>query len=63
MFSDYTRKGCPHTGRSTGACFCIYQGGPIDHFTHVPGSVSKSSAESEYNSACTAIIALSHLRM
>ena len=25
------------------------QGGPIDHGTHVPGTVAHSSAENEYN--------------
>ena len=30
-----------------------YQGGPIDHGTHVTGPVAKSSAESEYNTTCT----------
>ena len=30
------------------------KGGPIDHCTHVPGQVSQSSSESEYNAACTA---------
>ena len=41
----------------------MYQGGPIDHVTHVPGPVSQCSAESEYNAACTAGMALSHFRM
>ena len=34
---------CPDTGRSTGAYIISYQGGPIDHGTHVPGPVAKSS--------------------
>ena len=51
------------TGRSTGAYIIFYQGGPIDHGTHVPVPVAQSSAESEYNSACTAGMALSHFRM
>ena len=38
----------------------FYQGGTIDHCTHVPVPVSKSSAESEYNAACTAGMALAH---
>ena len=29
----------------------VYKGGTIDHFTHDPGPVSQSSAESEYNEA------------
>ena len=39
------------------------QGGPIDHGTHVPGSVAQSSSESEYNSECTAGMVLEHFRM
>ena len=41
----------------------FYQGGPIDHGTHVPGPVAQSSAESEYNAECTAGIYLAHFRM
>ena len=41
----------------------FYQSGPIEHDTHVPGPVSQSSAESEYNAACTAVIDLAHFRM
>ena len=41
----------------------FYQGGPIDHDTHVPGPVAQSSAESEYNEACTSGMALAHFRM
>ena len=62
-FSDSSWQDCPDTGRSTGACIIFYQGGPIDHGTHVPGSVAQSSAESEYNAACTAGMALAHFRM
>ena len=53
----------PDTGRSTGAYIIFYQGGPIDHGTHVPVRVSQSSAEIEYNAACAAGMALSHFRM
>ena len=60
-FSDSSWKDCPDTGRSTGAYIIFYQGVPIDHGTHVPGTVSKSSAESEYNTACTSGMALAHL--
>ena len=49
--------------RSTGAYIIFYQGGPIDHGTHVPGPVSQSSAESDYNAECTAGMALAHFRM
>ena len=62
-FSDYSWQYCLDTGRSTGAYNFFYQGGPIDHGTHVPGPVSQSSAESEYNDTCTAGMALSHFRM
>ena len=54
---------CPDTGRSTGAYIIYYQSGPIDHSTHVPGPVSQSSAEIEYNTACTAGITLAHFRI
>ena len=40
-----------------------YQGGPIDHGTHVPGPVAQSGAQSEYNVACTAEMALAQFRM
>ena len=62
-FSDYSLQDCPDTGRSTGAYIIFYQGVPIDHGTHVPGPVAQSSAESEYNAACTAGMALAHFRI
>ena len=62
-FSDSRWQDCPDTGRSTGSYIIFYQGGPIDHGTHVPGTVAQSSAESEYNAACTAGMTLAHLRM
>ena len=43
-FSDSSWKYCPDTGRSTGAYIIFYQGGTIDHGTHVPGPVAQSSA-------------------
>ena len=52
-FSDSSWKDCPDTGRSTGAYIIFYQGGPIDHGTHVPGPVAQSIEESEYNAECT----------
>ena len=60
VFSDSSWKYCPDHGRSTGLYVVFYQGGPIDHCTHVPGPVSQSSAESEYNEEFTAVMALSH---
>ena len=62
-FSDSSWQDCPDTERSTGAYIIYYQCVPIDHGTHVPGPVAKSSAESEYNAACTAGITLAHFRM
>ena len=62
-FSDFSWQDCPDTGRSTGAYILFYQCGPIEHGTHVPGPVAQSSAESEYNTACTAGMALAHFRM
>ena len=43
--------------------YWIVQGGPIDHGTHVPGPLAQSSAESDYNAACTARMALAHFRI
>ena len=62
-FSDSSWQDCPETGRITGAYIIFYQGGPIDHGTHVPGPVAQSSVESEYNAACTAGMALAHFRI
>ena len=62
-FYDSSCKDCTETVRSTGAYIITYQGRPIDHGTHVPGPVDKSSAESEYNASCTSRMALAHFRM
>ena len=62
-FSDSSWQNFPDTGRITGAVIIIYQGGQIDYGTHVPGPVSQSSAESEYNSAYTAGMALANFIM
>ena len=62
-FSDSSWQDCLDTGRSTGAYIILYLGGPIEHGTHVPVPVDQSSAESEYNAACTAGMALAHFRM
>ena len=62
-FSDSSWKYCPDTGRSTGAYIIFYQGGPNDYVTHVPGPVALSIAESEYNAAFNAGMALAHFRM
>ena len=62
-FSDSSWQDSPDAGRSTEAYIIFYQGGTIYHGTHVPGPVAQSSAESEYNAACTAGISLAHFRM
>ena len=41
----------------------FYQGGPTDHVTHIPVPFSQSSAEIEYNAACTSGTTLAHFRM
>ena len=45
-FSDYSWQNCLDTGKIAGAYNIFYQGGKIDHGTHVPGPVAKPSAES-----------------
>ena len=62
-FYDYSWQDFPETRRSTGAYIIFYQGGSIDHDTHDPGPVAQSIAESEYNAACTAGMALVHFMM
>ena len=62
-FSDSSQQDYPDTGISIGAYIIFYQGGTIDHGTHVTGPVAQSSAESEYNAAFTAGMALAHFRM
>ena len=62
-FSDPSWEDFPDTVISTVAYIIFYQGGPIDYGTHVPGPVSQSSAESEYNATCTSGMDLTHLRM
>ena len=52
VFYDSIYQVCPDAGRSTGAYIVFYQGGPIDHYTNVPGPVAQSSDKSEYNVAC-----------
>ena len=62
-FSGSSLQDFPDTGRSTEAYIIFYQGGEIYHGTYVPGPIAQSSAESEYNSAFTSGIYLSHFRM
>ena len=60
--SDSSWQDFPDTVKSIGAYIIFYQGGPIEHGTHVPGPVAQYSAESKYNAACTARIDLAHFR-
>ena len=62
-FYDSSWQDCPDTGRSTGSYMIFYQGGSIYHGTHVPGPVDQSSAEIEFNAACTEGMDLAHFRM
>ena len=62
-FYDSIWKEFPDTGRITGANIIFYECGPIYHGTHVLVPVAKSSAESEYNVACTSGMALAHFIM
>ena len=39
-FSDSSWQDFPYTRINTGAYIIFYQGGPIDHVTHVPGPVA-----------------------
>ena len=59
-FSDPSWQDSPDTVRSTRAYIIFYQGGTIDHDTHVPEPVAQSSAESEHNTSCNAGMALAH---
>ena len=63
VLSDSSWNVNPDTRRSTGAYIIFYQGGKIDHCTHVPGPVSQSSAKSEYNTEFTEGMALAHFSM
>ena len=63
VLSHYIWQDFPDTGRSTGVFIMFYQGGPIDHYTNVPGPVSQSSADIENNAVWTAGMALEYLRI
>ena len=54
-FYDSSWQYFPDTGRSIGAYIIFYQGGPIDHGTHVPEPVSQSSAESGSWNMCSVV--------
>ena len=58
VFYDSICQVWPDTVRSTGYYIVFYWCGTIDHCTYVPGAVAQSSSDSEYNSSCTAEMAL-----
>ena len=62
-FSDASWQDFPDTGISIVEYMIFYQCEPIYHRTHVPGPVPQLSAESDYNAACNAWMALAHFRM
>ena len=63
LFSYSILQDCIYTARSIGWYIVFYQGGIIYHCTHVPVPVDQYSAENEYNSVCTAVLAPAHFRM
>jgi hypothetical protein len=62
-FSDSSWNDDVDTGRSTGSFLISYMGGIVDHSSNMPDPVALSSAEAEYNEACLACMATSHLAM
>ena len=61
MFSDSIWKACTYNVRSTEEYILFYQGEPIDHSSHVSGTLTQSSAEIYYNASCTAGMDLTQL--
>ena len=49
--------------KSTVSYIIFYQGGTIDHGTHVSESGAQSSAYIEYNAVCTTVMDLAHFRI
>ena len=62
-FSDSSWDDDHDTSRSTGGFLIFYQGGIVDHSSNMPDPVAMSSAEAEYNEACMACMATSHMHM
>ena len=63
VLSDSICQDFPESVISTGAYIVFNQGGTIYNWTHVPGTVSKYGANSEYSAACTTWMSLAHLIM
>ena len=62
FLSDSIHQDCTYTVRDKGAYILFYEGVPIDHCKHVPGPVSQYSSKSEYITASTLGMTLSHFR-
>ena len=62
-FSDSSWNDDVDTGRSTGCYLIVYMGGVVDHSSNMPDPVALSSAEAEYNEACLACMATTHMAM
>ena len=62
-FSDSSWDDDHDTSRSTGGFLIFYQGGIVDHSSNMPDPVAMISAEAEYNEACMACMATSHMHM
>ena len=60
MLSYSIWQDCTDTDRSTGAYILFYHGLPNYHCTNFPVSFVTFSAESEYNTACTVVVAVAH---
>jgi hypothetical protein len=51
------------TGRSTGGFLVFYQGGIVNHSSNMPAPVVTISADAEFDKACMACMATSHMYM
>ena len=63
LFSVSKWQDFPDTGRSIVSYFVFYQGGQINRCTCVTGTIKQSSAENDYNTPCTAVMALACFRI
>ncbi len=61
-FTDSSWNDDIDTGRSSGCFMIFYMGGVVEHSSNMPDPVALSSAEAEYNEACLACMATSHLK-
>ena len=64
LFLTFSESSCNDdvdTGCSTGSYLISYMGAIVDHSSNMPDPVALSSAEDEYNEACLACMAITHL--